>query len=187
MGKAIISWELFDKILLMHIVDRKTIREIAKELSLKEGTISDKFRSRKLVHPIVANAYCMKAGPNHRICCCCGKVMLLDKFWKTARYCKKCYAVKNYKKDPVKTQNTRLLYKYGITNEQRMQMFDEQKGCCKACPAGLDITTGAAGYAVDHDHETGEVRGILCSACNKALGLLQECPDRFKYLIKYLE
>ena len=40
--------------------------------------------------------------------------------------------------------------------------------------------------AVDHCHETGDVRGLLCAACNTALGLLKDDPDRIVKLLDYL-
>ncbi len=40
---------------------------------------------------------------------------------------------------------------------------------------------------VDHDHTTGEVRGLLCHNCNRAIGLLREDPERLRRAIEYLE
>lgn len=39
---------------------------------------------------------------------------------------------------------------------------------------------------VDHNHKTGEVRGMLCGPCNRAVGLLKDDPERMAALIHYL-
>jgi hypothetical protein len=74
-------------------------------------------------------------------------------------------------------------YKYGITFDQYMQMLEDQNGVCRLCkgtnPSGRRL-------AVDHNHETGEVRGLLCSNCNTALGLLKDNPVLLEAAIAYL-
>jgi hypothetical protein len=45
---------------------------------------------------------------------------------------------------------------------------------------------GDVGQAVDHDHDTGEVRGILCHACNIGLGKFEDNPDLIKLALEYL-
>ena len=67
-------------------------------------------------------------------------------------------------------------------------LLAKQNNVCAIC--GREETAKNAKYlAVDHDHETGEIRGLLCSACNRALGLLQDKPSiiekAYKYLRKY--
>lgn len=56
---------------------------------------------------------------------------------------------------------------YGLSIEDFERMAEAQKGACAICKTQLDL-----GFftAVDHDHETGAVRGLLCSKCNMALG-----------------
>ncbi|KOX53929.1 hypothetical protein ADL19_14950 [Streptomyces purpurogeneiscleroticus] len=58
---------------------------------------------------------------------------------------------------------------YGISVAEFEAMFDLQDGKCKIChggPKGLHST-----LVVDHDHETGAVRGLLCGSCNALLGM----------------
>jgi hypothetical protein len=68
----------------------------------------------------------------------------------------------------------RLKRKYGITPEDFECMWNEQKGCCKLCGRKLSAPGHRNDSAtVDHCHETGKVRGILCSPCNLILGKVE--------------
>ncbi len=61
----------------------------------------------------------------------------------------------------------------GCTPEQYQGMWDRQDGCCAVCLR--ELITGTKGdkrACVDHDHETGAVRGLLCHRCNVFLGML---------------
>lgn len=49
-------------------------------------------------------------------------------------------------------------------------MLEEQQGCCACCRRNFD----GQKIIVDHDHETGKIRGLLCDQCNRGIGLLQE-------------
>lgn len=53
---------------------------------------------------------------------------------------------------------------YGITSEQYQQLFDKQEGRCAVCTKHQDELT--VKLAVDHNHKTLEIRGLLCSTCN---------------------
>jgi hypothetical protein len=80
--------------------------------------------------------------------------------------------------------------RYGITPERYDQMSAEQQGLCAICgnsEPGVDKRTGEVmRLSVDHDHETGRVRGLLCQKCNRAIGLLDDDVDRLKWAIDYL-
>ena len=66
-----------------------------------------------------------------------------------------------------------LQKKYGITLEQWWEIFERQGRRCGACRSATPKRVGRrAGWATDHDHRTGQIRGILCNACNVALGWL---------------
>jgi len=66
------------------------------------------------------------------------------------------------------------LNRYGLTHEQFEAMLASQDGRCAVCQTPK---TKGVGWCVDHDHVTGQVRGILCDACNKGIGFLQDDPD----------
>lgn len=68
---------------------------------------------------------------------------------------------------------------YGITMEVYQQMYNNQGGACAICGSETDLF-------VDHNHETGEVRGLLCNSCNTGVGLLKDSPSNLSNAIKYL-
>lgn len=72
---------------------------------------------------------------------------------------------------------------YGITPEQTRLMLGEQNNCCAICSQRFVGT----GFVVDHDHKTGQVRGLLCQVCNRGLGMFRDDPKRLISAIKYLE
>ncbi|MEW2220836.1 endonuclease VII domain-containing protein [Streptomyces sp. NPDC006990] len=69
---------------------------------------------------------------------------------------------------------------YGMTVEQRRSLLDGRFGNCPICP-------GPAPEHVDHDHETGRVRGVLCFSCNAALGQFRDRPDVMRRAVAYVE
>ena len=72
--------------------------------------------------------------------------------------------------------------KYGMTIEEYDRLFDEQDGVCAICGR----TNGNKRLAVDHDHTTGWVRGLLCHSCNVAIGLLGDDIERVAAMLEYL-
>lgn len=77
-----------------------------------------------------------------------------------------------------------LRRQYGLSPEQYADMLAFQGGGCAICFAPQ---SGPRALSVDHDHSTGHVRGILCRACNTALGFLNDDPARLWAAIAYLE
>src|SRR5882672_9589375 len=58
-----------------------------------------------------------------------------------------------------------LLKKFGITEEQYDELDRKQQGCCAVC--GRHSDRFKVRLSVDHDHDTGEIRGLLCINCNR--------------------
>lgn len=69
-----------------------------------------------------------------------------------------------------------LLKTYGLTVEQYWEIYERQGGKCYIC----QFATGASRkLAVDHDHKSGYVRGLLCSSDNKLIGRFKDDPEAF--------
>lgn len=83
---------------------------------------------------------------------------------------------------PEQRRDWYLRSKYGITLADQNAMLAAQGGACLLCDASLD----AYNLAVDHDHETDEVRGLLCRICNSSLGAFEADPERLLTAFTYL-
>lgn len=68
---------------------------------------------------------------------------------------------------PEKVRQYRLKYLYGLTPSEYQAIYDKQRGCCAICGRFCVV------LHVDHDHELGRVRGLLCWNCNHGLGYLR--------------
>ena len=88
-------------------------------------------------------------------------------------------------KYPEKYRDSRLRTLFGITAKDYDDLFSKQRGCCAVC--GVHNDKLARNLAVDHDHKTDEVRGLLCATCNGALGVVNDDISLLKSLINYLE
>lgn len=73
-------------------------------------------------------------------------------------------------------------YRYNITEDVYQQLRTEQKDSCKICGE----VSNSRELAVDHCHETGKIRGLLCSNCNTGIGLFLDDPSRLQAAIEYL-
>jgi hypothetical protein len=100
----------------------------------------------------------------------------------TYSYCKPCHNVRGkIAKDKVGGSRTyHLKRRYGITAEDADAMFEAQEGLCAICRA-------APAEHVDHDHETGAVRELLCFNCNGGLGQFKDAPAVMRAAADYVE
>ena len=81
--------------------------------------------------------------------------------------------------------NRWLLRKFGITLDEYESMLESQGGVCAICKQP-ERGNRAKRLAVDHCHETGVIRGLLCQSCNRALGLFKDDVDLLNAAINYL-
>ena len=101
--------------------------------------------------------------------------------------CKDCRNASNktyYDSD--KRAEWHLKATYGITLEDYDKMLEEQEGLC-ANPSCYNTEKEGKRLHVDHNHRTGEVRGLLCNGCNTAAGLAQDNPEILEGLAQYLK
>lgn len=79
-----------------------------------------------------------------------------------------------------------VLRKYGLTRESYDTLLSRQEGTCAICK---DNTAGSDSrrFHVDHDHDTGAVRGLLCSRCNQMIGYGRDNPAILLAASLYLE
>lgn len=140
----------------------------------------DRFGAVISVHRPVAqmvHRYCTESGCDRRVE---GRRRLCDKH--RAEHAQVTRARKIQTRDKAAELQARCA-RYGITLDQYEATYLQQNGRCFIC-GGLDNDRS---LAIDHDHGTGKVRGLLCSPCNRALGLLMDDPERARAAARYLE
>jgi hypothetical protein len=98
-------------------------------------------------------------------------------------YCKPCHNARGRKTVRQLHGNSRhyhLRKKYGIGASEVTALIEAQGGLCALCRT-------RPATQVDHDHDTGAVRGILCLLCNAGLGAFGDDPKVISSAIEYLE
>ena len=129
------------------------------------------------------------------ICIYCRKEKALDRFpphpkhkngrQSSCRVCDNKGKINRYRLDGgEKVAWNNRKYRYGITKDGFMKLKEKQFGlciiCCEKLPEDRKIH-------VDHDHYTGEVRGLLCPRCNLAVGIFENNKDLIGNIVDYLE
>ena len=94
--------------------------------------------------------------------------------------CKKQQRKERYARQKDEERERHLQKQYGISQEVYEHMYSLQEGACKIC------TKNFSRLHVDHCHETGKVRGLLCGSCNRAIGLLKDDVSNLSNAIEYL-
>ncbi len=115
----------------------------------------------------------------HKLCRNCGEVKPHSDWHRNATAsdglatrCKACRAIQG--------REGHLKRHYGLTEAERDRLIAGQGGVCCICLA-------APAAHVDHCHETGRVRGVLCFSCNAALGQFKDRPDAIRRAAAYVE
>ena len=186
---------------------------VAKLAGVTSGTVSNVFNcpekvlpeTQKRVLDVVAKLqYTYNAMPIMRMCTVCKTAKPFEDFYsglkaKRQRYstnkkylhsrCKECEHKKNkiyHKENRAKVTERQVIThrrkKYGVSEEEYKNMVLSQNNLCAIC----NNPSNNKALAIDHNHTTGEVRGLLCHNCNLAIGLFKEDIAIFNRAIAYL-
>ena len=113
-----------------------------------------------------------------KVCWSCGEEKSIEEFYFSSRnptkrraHCKTCYHERNI---------LRKYQKYNLTAEEFLEIFESQQGVCAICgnPEVLGRT-----LAIDHDHKTTLVRGLLCGKCNQRLGWFEKFREQYEWYL----
>jgi len=96
----------------------------------------------------------------------------------------KQYHIDNKESINERTRNHHFIHRYGISKEKADKLVEQCCGKCQIC--GVSLSESNPPH-IDHNHETGVVRGILCRCCNSGLGLFKDSPDFLNLAIRYLK
>lgn len=163
------------------------------------STLGTQDRKKLLLYLIISRTIRVEINMNTKKCPTCKQILPVDMFGNNRSrydgkqaYCKNCISVHGKKfylaNSELLKQKSRIhwyMRKYGMTYEKKSLMFSEQKGLCAICKKLMELDNRCH---VDHDHETGEIRGLLCNKCNSGLHYIENKQYTIKakeYLRKY--
>lgn len=162
-----------------------TLRQIASAFGVSAMTIK-----RVLVdHAVPRRSPGRRASfPTKRRCTMCKRMKPIEAFEREARrpsgYGYTCKACRR------REAKRHSITKYGVSIDEFEELKRKQGGGCAVCGRKFGHERGRGGQetrlVIDHEHSTGEVRGLLCSRCNTAIGLFEDSVDLLKAAIEYL-
>lgn len=167
----------------------------------REGRLQALNEQRALTRKRLKKSTFSEEQANGRVCSCCNERKLLTAFYANVNYhnghtkfCKACQLAKRKASryaEPAKHRTLgrqrHLKKSYGLTEEAVTELLKAQDMKCAICTRHLAGATSAyAGPYVDHDHQNGKVRGILCFACNSGLGRFCDNIDTLLRAVAYL-
>jgi len=122
-------------------------------------------------------------------CSSCGETKPKTEFYKSGLYytsaCKICrirlakeWKLKNPERTKVLKEKSRLKMNFGLTHKTWETLFNSQDGCCAICKRHqIELKRK---LVVDHNHTTGQVRGLLCVICNVRVGVYETYKNKIK-------
>jgi Recombination endonuclease VII len=178
----------------------KPLTEFSKDLLRKDGLSfycgpCRRVRERRSVHarrgrpPLTRHPVDVDVPAGHKWCPDCDLVKPFTEFPRMrssstgyATYCKPCHNARGKQsRDKVGGSRTyHLKRRYGVTQQEVEALITAQGGRCAICRE-------APAEHVDHDHESGRVRGVLCFNCNGGLGQFRDRLDVMASAIAYLQ
>jgi hypothetical protein len=167
----------------------------------KPCAIAESNRSRMKPRPILPE----------KTCTMCGKIKPLEDFVRNKNFfdgrnhvCKGCLyeqrkqygeqplnksklnaaQARRYWSDHERALDNHVSHIYGLKRGTYQSILDLQNGRCAICQR--DTNPGKHRFAIDHCHDTREIRGLLCTPCNQAIGQLQHSAELLRRAIDYL-
>jgi hypothetical protein len=137
-------------------------------------------------------------------CTVCKETKELDQFYNVKSTkdgkgyrCKECdnkarqkWSANNPERSHLSQRQRNLKHRFGVDLEWYENQFKKQNYSCAICETKTNKTVGDRqfwNFSVDHCHDSGKIRGILCNNCNRALGLFQDNPELLKKAASYVE
>ena len=125
-------------------------------------------------------------------CRTCGEHKQPAEFPPRRRRCKTCtaqYLAEWKVRNPHKIREYALLKDFGLSHDDYERLWAQQNGLCAICeqPEQALMYGKEMKLAVDHCHETGKVRGLLCANCNRGIGMLKDNPAWLRKAAQYVE
>lgn len=122
-------------------------------------------------------------------CCTCHREKRFDLFSRRSdkphlyrSQCKACACSKSRRRRGLLgSMELNLKTRFGLTVDQRRKMIEKQNSLCAICGDFL------LRPCIDHSHQTGKIRGILCQKCNSGLGMFRDSVVYLSAAIRYLE
>ena len=138
-----------------------------------------------------------------KVCTWCKEERELSEFCKNKNskdglhhHCKTCSRARDkarYQTEArrVSKRNSEFKRYYGISEKEVSEMYQAQSGLCKICNTQMEVFSSSEDkrqtFCVDHNHDTGKVRGLLCSDCNRGIGFLKDNSEILRKAAEYLE
>lgn len=155
-----------------------THNALASHYGMNRCTIRQRLRSGLSVEEAVAKPVKTLRRPSwtecgKRICATCGVV--LEKARNRQANCAPCKL--RYSAE----------HRVGVPQGTHLTLWEQQQGRCLCCQDSFQNMASQRAPHLDHCHETGRVRGLLCNRCNTSLGLIQESRERALALVDYID
>lgn len=97
------------------------------------------------------------------------------------------WRLKNLSRVQERQRHSRRKMQYGLTQAAYYGMLAEQAGLCGLCGRAMTLVSGkGTTCCIDHDHETGKIRELLCARCNQMIGLAEESREILLRALTYL-
>lgn len=114
----------------------------------------------------------------------CEKKRKVDKYYLNHESNKKKARINGKKRTREKRREAMLKEKFGVNEEWYKSILESQMGVCKICGG---VNKNGTPLSVDHNHKSGETRGLLCLHCNSLLGFSRDNVTVLKKAIEYLK